>query len=91
MALTGALSKRRAAVQTWLYRIATNACLDEARASPRGRAEPLVEPYPPTALLADRRLAGFRPGPRDTRCARAWRLALLTAIQRLPGTPAGRC
>src|SRR3954465_13639763 len=35
---------RRASVQTWLYRIATNACLDELRRRPR-RPEP-VQPFP---------------------------------------------
>ena len=43
--------ERRASVQTWLYRIATNACLDEIERRPR-RAEPVVEPYP-DARLAD--------------------------------------
>src|SRR3978361_989683 len=37
--------ERRAAVSTWLYRIATNACFDELERRPR-RAEPVVEPYP---------------------------------------------
>src|SRR3954452_4144781 len=40
----------RAAVSTWLYRIATNACLDEIERRPR-RAEPVVGPYP-DALVA---------------------------------------
>src|SRR4051794_17220897 len=35
----------RAALSTWLYRIATNACLDEIERRPR-RAEPMVDPYP---------------------------------------------
>src|SRR4051794_16226075 len=37
--------ERRAAVSTWLYRIATNACLDEIERRPR-RAQVAVEPYP---------------------------------------------
>src|SRR3954452_10498771 len=37
--------ERRASVHTWLYRIATNACLDELERRPR-RPEPVVEPYP---------------------------------------------
>src|ERR1700724_1975471 len=36
--------ERRSSVQTWLYRIATNACLDEVERRPR-RPE-TVEPYP---------------------------------------------
>src|SRR5918997_6614059 len=36
--------ERRSTVATWLYRIATNACLDEIERRPR-RAEP-VQPYP---------------------------------------------
>src|SRR5882762_6617414 len=39
----------RAALQTWLYRIATNACLDELERRPR-RPEPVVEPYPDARL-----------------------------------------
>src|SRR6476469_9456065 len=37
--------ERRASVQTWLYRIATNACLDEIERRPR-RGELPVDPYP---------------------------------------------
>src|SRR6195952_1573633 len=37
--------ERRASVTTWLYRIATNACLDEIERRPR-RASVAVEPYP---------------------------------------------
>src|SRR5215207_9948491 len=36
--------EERAAIKTWLYRIATNACLDELDRRPR-RPEP-VEPFP---------------------------------------------
>src|SRR3954449_5146036 len=39
--------ERRAAVSTWLYRIATNACLDEIERRPRHAATPLaIDPYP---------------------------------------------
>ncbi|HWI75116.1 MAG TPA: sigma-70 family RNA polymerase sigma factor, partial [Baekduia sp.] len=72
----------RATVSTWLYRIATNACLDEIERRPR-RAEPLVEPYP------DDRLAEAGTPVADPAARYALRegmeLALLTAIQRLPG------
>jgi RNA polymerase sigma-70 factor (ECF subfamily) len=74
--------ERRASVGTWLYRIATNACLDEIERRPR-RAEPMVEPYP------DERMAEAS-GPIADPAARyalreGMELALLTAIQRLPG------
>ena len=49
--------ERRSSVETWLYRIATNACLDELERRPR-RAEPVVEPYPDARLedaVTDRR------------------------------------
>jgi RNA polymerase sigma-70 factor (ECF subfamily) len=72
----------RAAVSTWLYRIATNACLDEIERRPR-RAQPVVEPYP------DDRLAEAASPIADPAARYALRegmeLALLTAIQRLPG------
>ncbi len=72
----------RASLQTWLYRIATNACLDEIERRPR-RAEPVVEPYP------DARLAGVSAPVVDPAARYALRegmeLAFLTAIQRLPG------
>jgi RNA polymerase sigma-70 factor (ECF subfamily) len=74
--------ERRAAVGTWLYRIATNACLDEIERRPR-RASVAVEPYP------DERVAEAA-GPIADPAARyalreGMELALLTAIQRLPG------
>jgi RNA polymerase sigma-70 factor (ECF subfamily) len=74
--------QRRAAVQTWLYRIATNACLDELERRPR-RAEPAVEPYP-DALLEDAGSPVSDPAARYA-LREGMELALLTAIQRLPG------
>jgi RNA polymerase sigma-70 factor (ECF subfamily) len=74
--------ERRASVHTWLYRIATNACLDELERRPR-RPEPVVEPYP-DARLPD---AGFPVADPAARYAlrEGMELAFLTAIQRLPG------
>jgi RNA polymerase sigma-70 factor (ECF subfamily) len=73
--------ERRASVRTWLYRIATNACLDELDARPR-RPAPVL-PYP------DDRLEEVAPAVYDPAARYALRegmeLALLTAIQQLPG------
>jgi RNA polymerase sigma-70 factor (ECF subfamily) len=73
--------QRRSSIETWLYRIATNACLDELERRPR-RAEP-VEPYP------DERLQDAVTSIADPAARYALRegmeLAFLTAIQRLPG------
>jgi RNA polymerase sigma-70 factor (ECF subfamily) len=74
--------QRRSSIETWLYRIATNACLDELERRPR-RAEPVVEPYP------DERLVDAVTSIADPAARYALRegmeLAFLTAIQRLPG------
>jgi RNA polymerase sigma-70 factor (ECF subfamily) len=71
----------RAQLQTWLYRIATNACLDELERRPR-RPEP-VDPFP------DARLDGTAAPTYDPAARYAIRegmeLALLRAIQELPG------
>jgi RNA polymerase sigma-70 factor (ECF subfamily) len=73
--------ERRASVNTWLYRIATNACLDELERRPR-RAEP-VQPFP------DDRLEQAASPVVDPAARYALRegmeLAFLTAIQQLPG------
>ena len=73
--------ERRSSIETWLYRIATNACLDELERRPR-RPEP-VYPYP------DRRLEEAETPIVDPAARYAMRegveLAFLTAIQRLPG------
>jgi len=71
----------RAQLQTWLYRIATNACLDELERRPR-RPEP-VDPFP------DMSLDGAAAPTYDPVARYAIRegmeLALLRAIQALPG------
>jgi RNA polymerase sigma-70 factor (ECF subfamily) len=74
--------ERRASVHTWLYRIATNACLDEIERRPR-RPEPVVDPYPDDRL---HEAAGPVADPAARYALReGMELALLTAIQRLPG------
>jgi len=76
--------ERRASIRTWLYRIATNACLDEIERRPR-RAEPIttVQPYPDELLdEADEPIVD--PAARYAR-REGVELAFLTAIQRLPG------
>jgi RNA polymerase sigma-70 factor (ECF subfamily) len=76
--------ERRASVSTWLYRIATNACLDEIERRPR-RAEVGVEPYP-DERVAEALLVAPVVDPAARYAAReGMELALLTAIQRLPG------
>ena len=71
----------RVQFQTWLYRIATNACLDEIERRPR-RPEP-VDPFP------DRRFDATASPTYDPAARYAIRegleLALLRAIQELPG------
>src|ERR1700760_1887607 len=71
----------RAQFQTWLYRIATNACLDELERRPR-RPEP-IDPYPdrPTARTAS---PTYDPAARYA-IREGMELALLRAIQELPG------
>jgi RNA polymerase sigma-70 factor (ECF subfamily) len=73
--------ERRAGVQTWLYRIATNACLDELERRPR-RPEPTIDPYPDAWLPDDG--SAVDPASRYAR-REGIELAFLTAIQRLPG------
>jgi RNA polymerase sigma-70 factor, ECF subfamily len=73
--------ERRSSVHTWLYRIATNACLDELERRPR--RPQVVQPYP------DARLEDL-PSPVADPAARyalreGMELAFLTAIQQLPG------
>ena len=70
--------EERASIKTWLYRIATNACLDELDRRPR--RPDLVEPFP------DERITGPIADPAARYALReGMELAFLTAIQRLPG------
>jgi RNA polymerase sigma-70 factor (ECF subfamily) len=73
---------RRSSVHTWLYRIATNACLDELERRPR-RPEPVVEPYP-DERLRDAAVPIADPAARYA-LREGMELAFLTTIQRLPG------
>jgi RNA polymerase sigma-70 factor (ECF subfamily) len=70
----------RAAFQTWLYRIATNACLDELERRPR-RPEP-VQPFP-DSRLEQAAAPVYDPAARYA-LREGMELALLTAIQYLP-------
>jgi len=69
--------ERRASVKTWLYRILTNACIDELERRPR-RPEPVVDPYPDDRLPAEDPAARYA-------AREGIEIAFLTAIQRLPG------
>jgi RNA polymerase sigma-70 factor (ECF subfamily) len=71
----------RAAFQTWLYRIATNACLDELGRRPR-RPEP-IEPYPDSSS-DEATSPTYDPAARYA-IREGMELALLRAIQELPG------
>jgi RNA polymerase sigma-70 factor (ECF subfamily) len=71
----------RAALQTWLYRIATNACLDELERRPR-RPEP-VEPLP-GAPFEEAASPTYDPAARYA-MREGVELAMLRAIQELPG------
>ena len=71
----------RAQLQTWLYRIATNACLDELERRPR-RPEPL-DPFPDTPL--DHAVAPTYDPVARYAIREGMELALLRAIQELPG------
>jgi RNA polymerase sigma-70 factor (ECF subfamily) len=73
--------ERRASVQTWLYRIATNACLDELERRPRRPAP--VQPYP-DAQVEQAAAPVADPAARYAQ-REGMELAFLTAIQTLPG------
>jgi RNA polymerase sigma-70 factor (ECF subfamily) len=74
--------ERRSSVHTWLYRIATNACLDELERRPR-RPEPVLEPYP-DERLDEAQIPVADPAARYAQ-REGMELAFLTAIQWLPG------
>lgn len=71
----------RASLRTWLYRIATNACLDEIERRPR-RPEP-VDPFP-DELRGEADALIYEPSARYA-LREGMELALLAAIQLLPG------
>jgi RNA polymerase sigma-70 factor, ECF subfamily len=71
----------RAQIQTWLYRIATNACLDELERRPR-RPEPL-DPFPD--MPVDENAAPTYDPEARYAIREGMELALLRAIQELPG------
>ena len=71
----------RAQFQTWLYRIATNACLDELERRPR-RAEP-IDPFPDRSSDATASPT-YDPAARYA-IREGMELALVRAIQELPG------
>src|SRR5690348_18490009 len=76
----------RSSVHTWLYRIATNACLDELERRPR-RPEPVaVQPFPDSRLAGPVAAPIVDPGGRYA-VREGMELALLAAIQTLPGRP----
>jgi RNA polymerase sigma-70 factor (ECF subfamily) len=96
----GGFNEERASLRTWLYKIATNRCLNARRAAGRRAAKewdvPNVEPPEPTRLgevvwlqpypdaLAED-AAGARPGPEARyEQAEAISLAFVTALQVLP-------
>ena len=68
----------RSTVKTWLYRIATNACLDELDRRPRRPA--LVEPFPDDRITEPIADPAARYAQRE-----GMELAFLAAIQQLPG------
>jgi RNA polymerase sigma-70 factor (ECF subfamily) len=71
----------RSSLQTWLFRIATNACLDEIERRPR-RPEP-VDPFP-EELRGEANPLIYDPAARYA-LREGMELALLAAIQLLPG------
>ena len=71
----------RASLKTWLFRIATNACLDEIERRPR-RPEP-IDPFPDD-LRGEADSLIYEPAARYA-LREGMELALLAAIQLLPG------
>jgi RNA polymerase sigma-70 factor (ECF subfamily) len=74
--------ERRASLHTWLYRIATNVCLDELERRPQ-RPEP-VQPFPDERVDAEMAAGVADPAARYA-LRESMELAFLTAIRRLPG------
>jgi RNA polymerase sigma-70 factor (ECF subfamily) len=72
----------RVQFQTWLYRIATNACLDELERRPR-RPEP-IDPFPDARTEEPLAAPTYDPAARYA-IREGMELALLRAIQELPG------
>jgi RNA polymerase sigma-70 factor (ECF subfamily) len=77
--------ERRASVSTWLYRIATNACLDEIERRPRRADAGAVDPFPDERLAEAAMVAPVVDPAARYALREGMELALLTAIQRLPG------
>ncbi len=82
---------QRSSVRTWLYRIATNACLTaldgrHRRALPSGLAPPSADPSaPPDPLDADAWIEPLPPDPAEVVTAREGvRLAFVAGLQHLP-------
>ena len=73
--------ERRSSVNTWLYRIATNACLDELER--RGRQPQPVQPFP-DARLEEPAAPIYEPAARYA-LREGMELALIRAFQMLPG------
>ena len=73
--------ERRSSVNTWLYRIATNACLDELER--RGRQPRPVQPFP-DARLEEPAAPIYEPAARYA-LREGMELALIRAFQMLPG------
>ncbi len=76
----------RASVRAWLYRIATNACLDALDKRPRASGEVAwLQPYPDELL---EQLPDGREGPEDVALAKETvELAFIAAIQHLAPLP----
>jgi RNA polymerase sigma-70 factor (ECF subfamily) len=77
--------ERRASVSTWLYRIATNACLDEIERRPRRADAIAVDPFPDERVAEAALVAPVVDPAARYALREGMELALLTAIQRLPG------
>jgi RNA polymerase sigma-70 factor (ECF subfamily) len=73
--------ERRSSVHTWLYRIATNACLDEIERRPRQHYP--VQPFP-DSRIEEPASPIYDPAARYA-LREGMELALLTAVQKLPG------